>query len=406
MRPLSPTSTATIAILVNTAVSVSADTFPHATPTFRFEPFNKLASTSQNIAKEKLGYLAVTWNVHGLAPVEKKPWASLTSNERDGASLLGYTEAQWDCFLNHYEGYTWDELAEEGVQEHYEGLGWSQAHWERTATTIVYTESRWWSQLTDLEKQAANGLCYFEGNWDKHDMNPNPSYFPHPMPNFRYKPWGELDAVTQNVASNMMNYTEDRWNTLSSSVVEKNTFLNLQSDQRAGALDLGFYTHTWDCFMNHYLAYYWSSFQDDLKVAIETLGWNEAMWSDEVDMVPESENKPWIDLTSEERAAATRLCYFKETWDGEPITRWYDYDAGKNTAVTTTGPVPQDIDLDIFDVTGYAGRDTASVGTPVGSAEPDVYTSTETPAEIKSASHKAFVSLSALALVLGAHLFV
>lgn len=254
MKPLSTKSTAAVAILASATVSVSADTFPFDTPTFRYRPFHELDTTSQNIAEEKLGYMEVTWNNHGLNSVEKSGWDGLTSNQRDGASLLGYTVDQWDCFINHYEGFSWDDLADKGVQEHYQGLGWTRAHWEHTADTIVYTESRWWGQLTDNEKRAANGLCYFKENWDKVDMNPNPSFFPHPMPNFRFQPWGELDAVTRNVASNMLNYTEYRWNNLGTSVAEKNTFLNLDSEQRAGALDLGFYTHTWDCFMNHYLA--------------------------------------------------------------------------------------------------------------------------------------------------------
>jgi len=404
MKTLTPTSVAAIAILASaTPAYVSADEFRFPTPAFRYEPFHKLDSTSQNIAEEKLDYLELTWNNYGLAPVERKQWSSLTSNERDGASLLGYTEDTWDCFINHYEDYTWDELAEKGVQGYYEGLGWTREHWERTVDTIVYTESRWWTQLTDNEKQAANNLCYFKENWDKIDINPNPSFFPHTVPNFRFKPWDQLDVVTRNVAANMMNYTEDRWNYLGTSIVEKNTFLNLDPDQRAGAMDLGFYTHTWDCFMNHYLSYYWSSFHDDLKVAIETLGWDEDMWKDQSERVPESENKIWIDLTPEERAAATRLCYFKETWDDEPITRWYDYDAGMNTAITTGGPLPKDIALDIFNNTGYAGKQPGDIGKQPGDIGAAVYTATETEkisSSSSSSSNKSFISSSVLVLVL------
>jgi len=395
MKSLTPTSTAAIAILASaTFDSVSADTFPYATPTFRFEQFLELDTTSQSIAEEKLGYIELTWNNHGLAPIEKKGWSSLSSNERDGANLIGYTEGTWDCFINHYEDYSWDELAEKGAQAHYQGLGWTQEHWEHTTDDIVYTEGRWWGQLTDNEKKAANGLCYFKENWDKVDMNPNPSFFPHPVPNFRFKPWDELSSVTQNVAGGMLKYTEATWNNLRTSVVEKNTFLNLDSDEREGAMDLGFYTHTWDCFMNHYQSYYWSSFHDDLLVAIETLGWDEAMWREESDTAPASEGKFWIDLTPDEKAAATRLCYFRETWDAEPITSWYDGDAGMNTAVTTNGPLPKDINLDIFVDTGYVGKEPGSVG----AAE---YTATDL-----SSSSIALVSSNVLALVLSMGVFL
>lgn len=379
------------------ATLVAAQGLPYAKPTVRFTPYYRLDTTTQNIVEDKLGYAETTWNNFGIARVEKKRWSSLTSNERDGANLLGFTEGTWDCFVNHYEDYSWEELVEKGVTEYYEGLGWTQDHWEHNAVGVPYTEARWWGQLTDMEKSAANGLCFFKDNWNKIDMNPNPSFFPHPLPNFRYKPWDELNAVTQQVANSMMNYTEDRWDNLGTSLVEKNTFLNLGMDQRAGAMDLGFYAHTWDCFMNHYLSYYWSSFHEDLKVAIETLGWTEDMWSDEAEVSPASESKPWSDLTPEEKAAATRLCYFEEIWNGQPITDWYDYNAGMNTAVTADGPLPKDIDLEIFENTGYAGKEPGDVGAMV-------YTVTG----LGSSSSYRLVSSSFLVLVIsmGAFIFV
>jgi hypothetical protein len=194
-------------------------------------------------------------------------------------------------------------------------------------------------------------------------MTPNPSFFPHSVPVFRYQPWDELDSVTQSVAGGMLGYTEDSWNwNLETNVVEKNTFLNLEPREQEGAMALGFYTHTWDCFMNHYTSYYWSSFHEDLRIAIETLGWTEAMWSGETGGFPASEGKWWHDLTPEERAAATRLCYFEEIWNAEPIWQWYDYETEKNTAITEDGPLPDDINLDIFEETGYNGRSPDTVG--------------------------------------------
>lgn len=392
-KSLSPPATAAIAMLASAAIpSVTANNFPYAMPTFRYEPFEKLDSTSRNIAETKLGYLGVTWNNHGLAPIEKKGWSALSSNERDAAVTLGFTEGTWDCFINHYEQYSWEDLEARGVQQHYRDLGWSEGHWTHEIEGVPYTEARWWDQLTSVEKQAANNLCYFEPNWDKLDMNPNPSFFPHPMPNFRYEPWDELSIVTRTLATNMMNYTEDTWNNLGNSVVEKNTFLNLQPDQREGAMEIGFYTHTWDCFMNHYLSYYWSSFHEDLRVAIETLGWDEDMWSDTSGAAPPSEDKIWDDLTPEERAAATRLCYFKEIWDEEPITQWYNYETGKNTAVTADGPVPQDIDLGIFEETGYVGKAPGSVGA-------EAYTAADLSASYKATSSALVLIISTMAFL-------
>ncbi|KAL9180762.1 hypothetical protein ACHAXT_011215 [Thalassiosira profunda] len=396
MKALSPSATAAVALLAGAAAGVaSADVFPYAKPGFRFSPFEQLSTTSQMIAEEELGYNAITWNNHALAPIEQTRFAGLTSNERDAAIQLGFTEGTWDCFINHYENFGWDELADKGVQEHFRELGWSQAHWDGTADDVPYTEARWWGMLTDNEKRAANAICYFEDNWNGYDMNPNKSFFPHQVPEFRFKPWSELDGVTQNVAKGMLNYTQELWDNLGSHTPERNTFLNLDADEREGAMELGFYTHSWDCFMNHYLSYYWSSFHDDLKVAIETLGWTEEMWSDnDTYGVPETENKIWIDLTPEEKAAATRMCYFKETWDEESIPDFFDYDRGVNTAVATDGPVPEDIKLEIFDKTGYAGKSTDEIGGLVVRADP-------------SSSYRAVVSSAALGLAVsvGALLF-
>ena len=360
--PRSTPSRAVIAILAASMSVVSANTFPVTKPATRFMPFDQLDLTLQNVAIEKMGYTEETWNTHGLADIERRRWSDLTSNQRDAAVLLGFGEKSWDCFINHYESYSWEELESAGVQAQYRGLGWTESHWTQETTESPYTESRWWDMLTESEKAAANGICYFEDNWDKIDMNPNPSFFPHPLPEFRYKPWSELNPATQYVATGMMNYTEETWNQLGNALVERNTFLNLEQTQRDGAIELGFYTHTWDCFMNHYLSYFWSSFHEDLRVAVETLGWTEEMWADDSTVFPKSEETMWADLTPDERAAATRLCYFREIWDDEPITMWYDYDAKKNTAVTGNGPVPKDINLDIFQETGYAGRDPGQVG--------------------------------------------
>lgn len=404
MKSLTPPSYAAIAIFASAAIlsprAVTADTFPYAKPISRFEPFSKLSTVGQVVAETKLGYMEVTWNNHGIAPIEKKSWSSFTSNERDGASELGFSQGTWDCFINHYEQYSWDGLATVGAQKHFADLGWTQAHWEHTADTVPYTESKWWGQLTAEEKKSANSLCYFKDNWDKIDMNPNPTFFPHAVPEFRYTPWDELDAVTKNVIVGMMNYTQELWDNLGESTLEKNTFLNLDALEREGALELGFYTHTWDCFMNHYASYYWSSFQEDLEVAIKTLGWTEGIWTSTEGLVPDSENKIWIDLTSEEKAAATRLCYFKETWDGEAITDFYNYETGESAANVSDGPLPKDIDLDIFAVTGYVGKEPGSVGL-------DAYTSAE-PGSLSSSSYRALVSWNALALVLsiGVALFV
>lgn len=156
MKSLHVPSKAAIAILAaSISVQTASASFPVPPPEARYKPFQKLDSTAQNIAIEKLGYTAETWNNHGLAPIEKKGWSSLTSNERTAAAELGFTQNSWDCFINHYEQDTWEELEARGVQEHYRQLGWTEAHWTHVAEDVPYTESRWWDMLTSNEKDVS-----------------------------------------------------------------------------------------------------------------------------------------------------------------------------------------------------------------------------------------------------------
>ena len=70
--------------------------------------------------------------------------------------MLGFNQGTWDCFINQYEHYSWDELEVKGVQQHYVNLGWNEAFWTHDAEGVPYTEARWWDHLTDTEKRAAN----------------------------------------------------------------------------------------------------------------------------------------------------------------------------------------------------------------------------------------------------------
>ena len=250
--------------------------------------------------------------------------------------------------MDHYRSLTWDRLKGlTDVHQSYKALGWTRGHWE-SGSSNPESEDRWWEQLTFGQKTAANDICYFQDNWNAIDMNPNPSFFPHPLPEFRYVPWSELLDMEKGTASRMLNYTKDSWNLLQSNSLEiDETFYGLGSQQREGANELGFYPHTWDCHMNHYNAYYWKGFYGEMKLAIEALGWTVQSW-DYAISEPATESQDWKELTAKQRAAATMLCYFREVWDDVPITEWYDYEKGVNTAVSPDGPMPVDIDMSIF----------------------------------------------------------
>mmetsp|Transcript_11286 Transcript_11286/g.22555 ORF Transcript_11286/g.22555 Transcript_11286/m.22555 type:complete len:373 (+) Transcript_11286:228-1346(+) len=301
---------------------VEANTFPLEKPEVRYTPWQDLDPVVQNIAETKLGYTPVTWNVHGLADIERLGWWQMTPDQEEGAKAIGFNEETWDCFIHHYSSYLWSEIVDYNYVDHFRNLGWTESSWNGN-DELPATEAKWWGQLTDDEKKAANGLCYFEDNWNMIDMNPNDSIFPHPKPDFRFVPWNDLPSYSKTTAENALGYDEFSWNNLGVNIAELNTFLNLNSTQREGLLEIGFYTHTWDCWMNHYLAYKWNSFHGKQKTAIETLGWTETSWND-LEEAPDTEITFWEDLTPEEKAAATQLCYFEETWNSEELTTFYD----------------------------------------------------------------------------------
>lgn len=287
----------------------------------------------QEIAANVLGYTSTSWNVvgGGFAAIERKGWGDLDFNERIGAIQLGYDKNTWECFVHHYQSYTWGQLnvvAQEGAR----ALGWTQALWDGGGGPD--SDDKWWGELTEAERSGANGLCYFEDNWNQIDMNPNRSFFPHPPPDFRYVPWMELSTVARGTAEDGMDYAMDTWNVLDTNPLEASrAFYDLDVSQRDAANSLGFYPHSWDCFINHFNAISWKFFYGDTKLAVETLGWTVESW-DRSAPAPASEGKAWDELSPRERAAATRICYFREIWDNVAITEWYDYEKGMNTATS------------------------------------------------------------------------
>ena len=84
-------------------------------------------------------------------------------------TVLGFTEQSWDCFQNHYDDYTWEELVQEGLQEYYEDLGYDQTTWDNEVYNRV--EDDYWVEMDDdndfhEDKTALAALCYFKETWD------------------------------------------------------------------------------------------------------------------------------------------------------------------------------------------------------------------------------------------------
>jgi len=341
------TTSTTSSLTVTTTTSI--DFFPYPLPAIRFQPFYQLDESSQTIVTSQLGYTPVTWDSHGFDPIEESSWSELDSDEQDGARQLGFDTYTWDCFIDHYRSFSWDQLEEINVRDSMQVLGWTRDLWGSGLSNPTY-EDNWWYQLSYDEQLAANAICYYEKNWNPIDMNYNPSYFPYAVPEFRYMPWDQLPSATRQIARYMMNYDEIGWNSLIYRAVafERRAFWNMDRDERDGARFLGFYPSQWDCFMSHYDTYEWTSLPENAKLAYETLGWDENSW-DDGDCDPISEDTDWNDLTPTERGAVTMVCYFEEIWDEEPVTQWYDYLVGANTAVSADQVIPNCINMAKFE---------------------------------------------------------
>ena len=125
----------------------------------------------------KLGYTASTWNFEPSEafwnPLEDSAWNStIVSNVYDELEDLGYDEDKWDCCINHYEDFDWDEFVywnyTEQIEAH-EALGWTQdTYGSANATLWPASEFLSWKNLTEYQQfMAASKLCYTEETWDE-----------------------------------------------------------------------------------------------------------------------------------------------------------------------------------------------------------------------------------------------
>lgn len=109
--------------------------FPHV----RFTPFEMLPYSLQLEAVQTLGYTATEWNEPGEADIEyysiedicfyyENAPQNWTCPTRQAIAKLGFdlnNEDQWDCWMNHYDDYSWSELEESDVAQHYAALGYT-----------------------------------------------------------------------------------------------------------------------------------------------------------------------------------------------------------------------------------------------------------------------------------------
>ena len=145
-------------------------------PRQRYQRWSALTITQNQtkIAAERLTYTETTWEEPPFAIIEMTAMLDLTTSQQDAALEFGYTEDTWDCFINHYNGYDWSDLVTWNQALYLEALGWTANIWDNELKNeYPASESTDWTDLTDIEKQAAANICYFQELWDQLPFSTN-----------------------------------------------------------------------------------------------------------------------------------------------------------------------------------------------------------------------------------------
>jgi len=288
--------------------------YPISRPAARFVPWANLDSEMRATMEQTLGYNELSWNIPGLNPMELKGWFQMNDSEKRGAEAINCTDSCWDCWQSQYNTYGWQDLVNRGHDEAYAALGWTESSWCGESEAPA-TNKRSWNELTEQEQLNATELCLDQFNWDQNSLEVNTGPFPFNKPPLRYKQWSSLTFGQQQIAMTALLYKEETWDNVGTADIEMRSFDDLTDFQKTYAVELGFYEKTWDCFQNHYRAEPWRDLSPDVRVASEILGWNQSSWGI-TKPTPNSYDKSWDTLSTEEQTAATNLCHFDKIWPG------------------------------------------------------------------------------------------
>ena len=131
----------------------------------RWIEFSELTDEQKSIATEGLNYTKETWNNLGTNPIEASEFFDLSDEQKKAAKQLGFIGATWDCDMNHYVDYSWEELEEYFLDAYWIALGWTKRKWGIPGFASK-SEGKNWSELTSAEQDAAMEVCYFQESWD------------------------------------------------------------------------------------------------------------------------------------------------------------------------------------------------------------------------------------------------
>lgn len=151
-------------------------------PTERYEPWAvKRVLHKINSLFRILDYDEFEWNYdHNLFgdllknEIEQYSFTSTQIKDKQREELLdmGYDEDKWDCCINHFEDYSWDEFLFYNLTEEIvalEALGWTNETYGSTNSELwPETENFYWVNLTAYQQEMASSkLCYVKETWDE-----------------------------------------------------------------------------------------------------------------------------------------------------------------------------------------------------------------------------------------------
>lgn len=329
-------------------------------PLDRFQVWRKLSGDEQKILNAVLGYDKKRWNLPGLNKLERFTFSAIQNMSNFGEffavekvtgmdtqidvimNVMNVTDRDvWDCHINHYEDFFWDELVNASIATHFETLGWNNDTFEDKGSPPE-SENKDWYELTQAEKDAATALCYFPDLWagdveiadwifqpeqlDSATTDPfvenitiedRPTIEYWNFPTIPLTVWAELTVHQQGNAT-ILGYNETTWDYPGIDMKSVNTsFLRwdaLSDEQQLAAAALDLAEFYWDCLIQHYDNYPWSDLKaKGVKHLYEALNWNYASWHGIV-APPSSNNQTFGQLGRGQQIAAKQLCYLPQTF--------------------------------------------------------------------------------------------
>lgn len=127
-----------------------------------------------------------------------------------------------------------------------------------------------------------------------------------------------------------MGYRDESWNFEKTNPIEQTPLVELSKDIQDFYFQLGYNEVSHDCCLGHYEEYDWDDFDDVERSALESIGYDEKTWNNELRNKNDDDYdyslwgyKNWDDLPSNVREVVRHyLCYNKELWDGKELSKW------------------------------------------------------------------------------------